>query len=48
MPARRTAPACAGDDELIDDHRAVYGAAAAIDGTSVETVAHGRDGTTTR
>ncbi|MGV9310518.1 serine hydrolase [Nonomuraea sp. NPDC003727] len=43
-----TAPAHAGDQELIDDYRSVYGtpgvAAAVIDGSSVETIVRGRDG----
>lgn len=43
-----TAPAYAGDQELIDDYRSVYGtpgvAAAVIDGSSVETIVRGRDG----
>lgn len=47
-----TAPAYTGDQELIDDYRSVHGtpgvAAAVIDGSSVETITPGRDGTTTR
>ncbi|GHE40372.1 hypothetical protein GCM10017673_48440 [Streptosporangium violaceochromogenes] len=47
MLVGRTAPACAGDQELIDDYRSVYGApgvaAAVIDGSSVETIVRGRD-----
>ncbi|WP_245789409.1 serine hydrolase [Streptosporangium canum] len=43
-----TAPAYAGDQELIDDYRSVYGtpgvAAAVIDGSSVETIVRVRDG----
>ncbi|MGW4425084.1 serine hydrolase domain-containing protein [Streptosporangium sp. NPDC004631] len=42
-----TAPAYAGDQELIDDYRSVYGtpgvAAAVIDGSSVETIVRVRD-----
>ncbi|MFD8532896.1 serine hydrolase [Streptosporangium canum] len=42
-----TAPAYAGDQELIDDYRSVYGtpgvAAAVIDGASVETTVRVRD-----
>ncbi|MFD8562821.1 serine hydrolase [Streptosporangium canum] len=43
-----TAPAHAGGERLVDEHRSVYGtpgiAAAVIDGASVETIVRGRDG----
>jgi hypothetical protein len=39
-----TPPAHAGGERLVDDYRTPGVAAAVIDGSSVETIVHGRDG----
>ena len=47
-----TAPAHATGERLVDDYRSVYGtpgvAAAVINGSSIDTIIRGRDGTATR